>query len=87
VIVYVLLATFAASELVMAGIADNASDSTQREQAQLFSWRYETVEASLSAESLLPHLARMNIRSLQSDPSGAAGYMSQAEADLRSIES
>jgi methyl-accepting chemotaxis protein len=87
VIVYVLLATFAASELVMAGIADNASDSTQREQAQLFSWRYETVEASLSAESLLPHLAQMNIRSLQSDPSGAAGYMSQAEADLRSIES
>jgi methyl-accepting chemotaxis protein len=85
--VFFLLAAFAAIELVMAGITGDASDASQRQQVQLITWRYQTVQASLNAEQLLTHLAQMNNPSLQSEPLGASAYRTKAEADIRLIES
>jgi len=85
--VFFLIATFAAIELVMAGITGNASDASQREQVQLITWRYQTVQANLNGEQLRAHLAQMNNPPLQTDPSGTAAYRAKAEADIRLIES
>jgi methyl-accepting chemotaxis protein len=85
--VFFVLAAFAAVELVMAEITGSASDASQREQVQLITWRYQTVQASLNVEQLLVHLAQMNNPPLQSDPSGSAAYRTKAEADIRLIES
>ncbi|GAC1504196.1 MAG: hypothetical protein NVS1B3_00430 [Candidatus Dormibacteraceae bacterium] len=87
VIVFFLLATFAASALVIVGIVSNASEATQRQQVQLITWRYKTVQASLTAESLRTHLAQMNRSLLSGDQLGAAAYELDAEADIRFIES
>jgi methyl-accepting chemotaxis protein len=84
---FFLIATFAAIELVMAGVTGSASDASQREQVQLITWRYQTVQASLNGEQLVIHLAQMNNPPLQSDPSGTAAYKAKAEADIKLIES
>jgi methyl-accepting chemotaxis protein len=71
----------------MAGVTGSASDASQREQVQLITWRYQTVQASLNGEQLVIHLAQMNNPPLQSDPSGTAAYKAKAEADIKLIES
>jgi methyl-accepting chemotaxis protein len=87
VIVFLLLVTFATVELVMAEIVGRASDATQTQQVQLITWRYQTVQASLHAETLLIHLVQMNTPALQPDPLGAQASLDLVDADIRLIES
>ena len=87
VIVFLVIAIFAAIVLVLATVVGGVSDATQRQQIQLITWRYESVSTSLTAERLRTHLAQTNNARLDGDSLGAATSMNLADADIRYIES
>ncbi|HLQ14270.1 MAG TPA: HAMP domain-containing methyl-accepting chemotaxis protein [Candidatus Eisenbacteria bacterium] len=81
-----MFVVFAAYAIAISQVVGNASKATQAQQVQLITWRYETVRASQSAEELGTHLTQLNNAGLKADSSGSAAYLTQADADLRFIE-
>ena len=86
VAVFLLLVTFAAGAIAITNVVGDASKATQAQQVQLITWRYETVRTSQSAEELGTHLTQLNHSGLKADSSGSAAYLTQADADMRFIE-
>ncbi|HEV2027910.1 MAG TPA: hypothetical protein VGS16_05170 [Candidatus Dormibacteraeota bacterium] len=84
---FMLLVVFASSAMVTAVAFGMASDSTQREQVQLITWRYETARANLAAEELRTNLAKMNNAQLNGDVEIAKSYQFLAVVNIGFIES
>jgi len=84
---FLLFVTFSVLSLVIATNVSNASDATQRQQVELITWRFETVRTGQTAEELGTHLTQLNNSLLKGDRSGSAAYLTQAEAEIRFIES
>ena len=82
-----MFVAFAVYAIGISQVVGTASKATQDQQVQLITWRYETVRTGQSAEELGTHLAQLNNSLLKGDSSGAAAYLTRAEADVRFIES
>ena len=83
---FILLIVFAGAAELTAAIASGGSATAQREQAQLNTWRYESLRVSVAGEALRTHLAQVNDSLLQGNPLEAASIRARAEADIQFIE-
>jgi methyl-accepting chemotaxis protein len=86
VVLFILMAAFAASALLITQAVVGAANAAQANQVGLITWRYDTVRASLFAEELRTDLAKMNNAQLNGDPPGAGAYQAEAQSEIAAID-